>query len=259
MGKPRNKFNTKNETPENQQRLASGGAKKFTIHDLIKFYPKTKAQSKAFDAYNNNSHILVQIGAAGTGKTAVAINCALREYFEKLHNGDRGIDKIVIIRTASASTDLGFMPGTEAEKESYYEEPYVNVIDEMFHFNKSYQNLKALEVIEFRTTANLRGLSFHNSIVIFDEFQSCDLHIMKTVVTRLGNNSKLLICGDLGQNDLRHKKGNQKTGFSEFMTILKRMATYGNYNIDIVEYTPDDVVRSGIARDFTIACYELDL
>lgn len=255
MGKARNKFNTNAESAQDQQRLANGGAKKFTIHDLIKYYPKTQAQTRAFKAYDNGADILVQYGAAGTGKTAVAIWNAVNEYL----TDPTYYEKIVIIRTAAASTDLGFMPGTEEEKEAYYEEPYENIVNEMFKFNKSYSNLKALGIIEFRTTANLRGLSFHRSLVIFDEFQSCDLHIMKTVVTRLGEYSKLLVCGDFGQNDLRQKKGNMQSGYADFMTILKRMAQYGNYNVDFVEYKPEDVVRSGLARDFIIACYELDL
>lgn len=255
MGKPKNKFNTSAESFANQQRLAQGGPKKFTIHDLIKYYPKTKAQKAAYEAFENHSDILIQIGPAGTGKTAVALWNFMNLYL----TDPTKYDKIIIIRTASASTDLGFMKGTEEEKEAYYEEPYEHLIDEMFKFNKSYTNLKALGIIEFRTTANLRGLSFHRSLVLFDEFQSCDLHIMKTVVTRMGEYSRLCISGDYGQNDLRHKRGDQQSGYLDFMKILRRMESYGNYNVDIIEYGPDDVIRSGLVRDFIIACYELSL
>ncbi len=199
--------------------------------------------------------MLFQVGPAGTGKTAIALWNMMNEYL----SDQQKYDQILILRPPQSTTDLGFMPGDEEEKEAYYEEAYRQVLDEMFKFNASYNNLKANGIVKFKTTANLRGLTFDKSLILVDEFQSADLHSLKTVFTRLGINSKICFSGDFGQNDLRHKKGSQSSGYNEFMKIINRVKEYDNYDVEIIEYEPKDVVRSGIVRDFIIACYELNM
>lgn len=256
MGRRIAKFDTSAETPENQQKLAMGGKKKFTIHDLKKYYPKTEAQEEFWDAYANDLSVILQVGPAGTGKTAIALWNMMYEVL----SGDFKYRKIIIIRPPTATQDLGFMPGTEAEKEAYYLEPYRRVIDEMFNYATSWDNLIALGIIEFRTSANLRGLTFDDwSLVLVDEFQGADIHQLKTIFTRLGENSKIVFCGDFGQNDLRHKRGSQVSGYHDFVKIIERMKEKSGTEVQIVEYKPSDVVRSGIVRDFIISCYELNI
>ena len=252
MGKRINKFNTETETQENQQKL---GKKKYTVHDLIHFEPKTDAQIKFWKSYKNGTPVIFQVGPAGTGKTAAALWNAFQEMLENptLYR------KIIIIRPPAPTVDLGFMPGDEEEKEGYYSCAYKDLIDDMFIYNSVYDNLRALGLLEFRTSANLRGMTFKDCIIIVDEFQSADLHSLKTVFTRQGENSKIVFCGDFGQNDLRHKKGTQQSGFHDFMKIINHMKDKGNYDVNIVEYKPEDVIRNGIVRDFIISCYELNM
>src|SRR5690606_6911816 len=148
--------------------------------------------------------VILQVGPAGTGKTAVALWNMMNEMLRD----QTKYRKIIIVRPPTPTQDLGFMPGNEEEKEAYYQEPYQVVIDEMFEFNSSWFNLVALGLVEFRTAANLRGVNFPpNSLILVDEFQGADIHMLKTIFTRLGENSKIVFCGDFGQNDLRHKKG----------------------------------------------------
>lgn len=253
MGKRINKFNTEKETQENQQKL---GKKKYTIHDLIKYNPKTDAQNEFWQAYKRDTPVIFQVGPAGTGKTAVALWNA----FYEMLDDPTSYEKIIIIRPPVATVDLGFMPGDEEEKENYYSEAYRNIIDEMFKYNTVYDNLNALGLIEFRTSANLRGLSLKRSIIIVDEFQSADLHSLKTIFTRQGEGSKIIFCGDFGQNDLRGKKGTQQSGYTEFMRIIDNMKERNGTNlVSVIKYSPEDVVRSGIVKEFIISCYELDL
>lgn len=233
-----------------------GGKKKFTLHDLRQYQPKTNAQARFWEAYKSDTSVMLQVGPAGTGKTAVALWNMMYEVL----SGDFKHRKIIIIRPPTPTQDLGFMPGNEDEKEAYYLEPYRRVIDEMFTFNASWDNLVSLGIIEFRTSANLRGLTFDDwSLVLVDEFQGADIHQLKTIFTRLGENSKIVFCGDFGQNDLRHKKGSQCSGYHDFVKIIDRMKQKNQYGVEIVEYAPSDVVRSGIVKDFIISCYELNI
>ena len=256
MGKRFNRFNSETETVENQKKIGtSGEKKKFSIHDLIKYYPKTEAQTNFFRAYEDGVPVMFQVGPAGTGKTAVALWNMMNEYL----SDPTKYDCILIIRPPVATVDLGFMPGDEDDKESYYEDPYREALDDMFKFNASYDNLKSTGVIKFKTSANLRGINCNRKLIIVDEFQSANLHSLKTMFTRLGHGSKICFCGDFGQNDLVGKKGAQESGFVPFMKIIDRVKSYGNYAVEVIEYGPKDVVRSGIVRDFVIACYELNM
>lgn len=223
---------------------------------MTKYQPKTQAQEKFWESYANGTPVILQVGPAGTGKTAVALWNMMNEMLRD----QTKYRKIIIVRPPTPTQDLGFMPGNEEEKEAYYQEPYQVVIDEMFEFNSSWSNLVALGLVEFRTAANLRGVNFPpNSLILVDEFQGADIHMLKTIFTRLGENSKIVFCGDFGQNDLRHKKGSQQSGYSDFMKIINRMKDNDVYDIDLIEYLPNDVVRSGIVREFIIACYELNM
>lgn len=252
MGKRFNKFNTESESLQDQKKLAQGGKKKYTIHDLKLYQPKTKAQAEFFDAYDV-SDILVQVGAAGTGKTSCAMNLAM----EDVLNGE--YDKLIVIRNAVAVRDIGFLKGTDEEKQVVYEMPYKQALDEMFHYNNNYDNLKALNLYEFNLTSFLRGTNFPpKSIIVVDEIQNMDLAELSTVITRVNDNSKLILCGDSYQTDIGRTNA-EKTGFHDMMRILNKMAENKHANVSIITYKPEDCVRSKLVRNFLMARHQLKI
>lgn len=220
--------------------------KTFSVHDLKSIKAKTEPQVQFFDAYYQRQvPIICQIGSAGTGKTAIALYAALSEVLDN----STYYDKIVIIRSAVQARDIGFLKGTEEEKNEAYEAPYVALCDELLKYKtNNYTNLKEKNLIEFENTSFLRGQTFNNTIVIADEIQSMSYHELSTICTRLGYNSRLILCGDMKQNDL-HKKGDV-SGLPRFLRVLERMSCVSAQQI---EYRPEHIVRSGIVKEFLIA------
>ena len=119
-------------------------------------------------------------------------------------------------------------------------------------FEMLYGNLKAQETIKFWSTSFLRGTTLDNSIIIVDEFQNANFHELCSIITRVGENSKIMFCGDATQSDLI--KTNEKNGVIDFMKILRTMPS-----IDIIEFGIDDVIRSGLVKEFLIAQHALGL
>lgn len=252
MGKRHNKFNTSSESLEDQRKLANGGTKKYTIHDLKLYQPKTKAQGEFFDAYDV-SDIIVQIGAAGTGKTSCAINLAMEDVL------NRKYDKLIVVRNAVAVRDIGFLKGTDEEKQAVYEMPYKQALDEMLNYKNNYDNLKNLNLYEFNLTSFLRGTNFPpRSVIVIDEIQNMDLAELTTVITRVNEDSKLILCGDSYQTDIG-RTNSEKSGFHDMMKILNKMQENRKANVAIIKYTPEDCVRSKLVRDFLIARSQLKI
>jgi len=207
--------------------------------------PLTPNQEKTFQLYDKGSHLVLS-GSAGSGKSFLALYLALNEI---LSDGSY-YKKIIIIRSAVPSRDLGFVPGTLEEKAKIYQEPYKHIVNELVGRGDAWQFLITKQIIEFQTTSFLRGLTFRDCIVIFDEFQSANFGELNTVLTRIGENCRFVLCGDYAQNDLDGRK--EKSGYLDIMQILKRID-----NVDLVFFTVDDVVRSGFARQYLIAKAEL--
>lgn len=252
MGKQRRKFDTSTESLENQKNLAQGGRKKYTIHDLKLYQPKTKAQAEFFNAYDA-SDILVQVGAAGTGKTSCAMNLAM----EDVLNGK--YDKLIVIRNAVAVRDIGFLKGTDEEKQAVYEMPYKQALDEMLRYNNNYDNLKSLNLYEFNLTSFLRGTNFPpNSVILVDEIQNMDMAELSTVITRVNENSKLILCGDSYQTDIG-RTNSEKSGFQDMMRILNKMQENKHANVALITYKPEDCVRSKLVRNFLMARHQLKI
>src|SRR5574343_502214 len=214
--------------------------KKFTQHDIARIKPLTNNQMETFREWAQGQHLVLD-GYAGVGKTFLAMFLALQTVLDP----DSDQDKIVIIRSAVQSRDIGFLPGTEEEKNAAYEKPYQQICDQLFRWKNSYTNLKEIGVIDFQNTSFLRGTTFDNSIVIFDEFQNTNEVESDTVATRLGDNSRLIICGDDIQNDL-----GSKSGAKGFLNILRRMDA-----VSFIEFGLDDIVRSGFVKEYLIAKY----
>jgi phosphate starvation-inducible PhoH-like protein len=216
--------------------------KKFSIHDLKNVGPITDSQEKFFDLWNDGYNIAA-VGSAGTGKSYLSLYMALSE----LLSGHSEYQKIIIVRSQTPAREVGFLPGSIEEKAEIYELPYKTIFDELFKKTNQYKFMKEAGLVEFQTTSFIRGLTFKNAIVIFDECQNATFEELGTVVTRLSDTSKLIICGDTKQNDLVRKK-TDVSGFPKFIEILNMMPSFRTVN-----YTIDDIVRGGIVKEFLIA------
>ena len=220
---------------------------------LLDIDPLTDNQRKLYDAYAEGKH-LVAYGCAGTGKTFITLYNALREVLDER----TPYEKIYLVRSLVATREIGFLPGTYDDKSDIYQIPYKNMVKYMFQmpsdaeFEMLYGNLKAQETIKFWSTSFLRGTTLDNSIVIVDEFQNANFHELCSIITRIGENSKIMFCGDATQSDLI--KTNEKNGVIDFMKILRTMPS-----IDIIEFGIDDVIRSGLVKEFLIAQHALGL
>jgi phosphate starvation-inducible protein PhoH len=217
---------------------------------LLDIEPLTDNQRKLFDAYAEGKH-LVAYGCAGTGKTFITLYNALREVLDER----TPYEKIYLVRSLVATREIGFLPGSYEDKSDIYQIPYKNMVKYMFQmpsdaeFEMLYGNLKSQETIKFWSTSFLRGTTLDNSIVIVDEFQNCTAHELDSIITRVGENSKIMFCGDASQSDLQ--KTNERNGIVDFMNILRKMPS-----IDIIEFGVDDIVRSGLVKEYIIAKLE---
>lgn len=217
-----------------------GCSKHFTTHDLVPIQPLSNAQRVFVEAYDTHP-VIVTHGLAGTGKTLIALHCMLHEMLEDQTG------RIIIIRSAVQAREIGFLPGCADEKNETYEQPYKNIFDELFkHKSNNYKNLKGTGKLEFHNTSFLRGLTFDNSLIIVDEFQSMTYHELSTIITRVGLNSRIIFCGDSKQCDL-HKRGDE-SGIDNFMRVLQNMP-----GVAFIDFGVNDIVRSGVVKDFLIA------
>ena len=217
---------------------------------LVDIDPLTDNQKKLFDSYAEQKH-LVAYGCAGTGKTFITLYNALREVLDE----KTPYEKIYLVRSLVATREIGFLPGSYDDKSDIYQIPYKNMVKYMFQmpsdaeFEMLYGNLKAQETIKFWSTSFLRGTTLDNSIIIVDEFQNMSYHELDSIITRVGENSKIMFCGDASQSDLQ--KTNERNGIIDFMTVLRKMTSF-----DIIEFGVDDIVRSGLVRQYLIAKIE---
>lgn len=211
---------------------------------LRRIKPLTVNQEETFDAFNQGKHLLLH-GVAGTGKTFISLYLALNEVLK----GNSFYDKIVIIRSVVPSRDRGFLPGNVKEKTKVYEEPYREICDDLFGRGDGYDILKTKKLIEFGTTSYLRGITFKNAIVVVDESQNMNYHELDTIITRIGDNCRIVFCGDYRQSDLNSK---ERTGLLEFMKIIDRMGCF-----DKVEFGVEDIVRSELVKNYIVTKLEL--
>ena len=217
---------------------------------LVNIEPITDNQKKLFDSYANEKHIIAY-GCAGTGKTFITLFNALKEVLDE----NTPYEKIYIVRSLVSTREIGFLPGDHEDKSSYYQIPYKHMVRYMFSmpsdadFEMLYGNLKSQETIKFWSTSFLRGTTLDNSIVIVDEFQNLNFHELDSIITRIGENSRIMFCGDARQSDLT--KTNDRNGIVDFMDILRKMSSF-----DIIEFGIEDIVRSGLVKEYIIAKME---
>lgn len=211
------------------------------IFKLKPVSPLTKVQRQFFESYCSAEH-LVGHGSAGTGKSYLSIYLAMQDVLNGVY------DKLIIIRSPLESIKIGFLPGTDKEKVEVYEKPYHSIFADLFGKDNAYEMLKKRGLVEFEPTAFLRGTTFNNCVIVYDEFQNGTWMESNTVLTRMGENSKMVIVGDYRQSD--HKNSHDKRAALKLMRILKSM----NATIDFIEFTSKDIVRSKFVKDFIMAC-----
>lgn len=203
--------------------------------------PLTENQRRVFDSYEEGKNILLH-GLAGTGKTFISMYLALSE----IHAKGSQYNKVIIIRSIVPSRDIGFLPGNSKEKTKVYEGPYYAICNELFNRGDAYDILKTKGTIDFMSTSFIRGITINDAIVIADEINNMTFHELDSVITRIGNNCRLMLCGDFRQSDL--PKQSEKQGLTSFMSILSKMGSF-----DYVEFEEDDIVRSGLVKEYIIA------
>lgn len=205
--------------------------------------PLTPTQEELFESYQDGYNIAA-IGTAGTGKTMCAVYLALKDVLQR---GE--YKQVVVIRSAVQTREQGFMPGSKAQKEAVFEAPYTDIVNELFGRGDAYQILKQKQMIKFMTSSFVRGLTFDNSIIIVDECQSMTYHELDTIITRVGESSKILFCGDTKQDDLEISKNRADvSGLGDFLRVLNRIESF-----DTIQFTPDDIVRSGLVKEYIVA------
>ena len=215
--------------------------------------PLTDNQKSLFEAYAKDQN-LVAYGVAGTGKTFITLYNALRDVLDP----STPYEKVYIVRSLVATREIGFLPGDHDDKSCLYQIPYKHMVKYMFEmpseadYNMLYGNLKAQDTIDFWSTSFIRGTTFDKTIVIVDEFQNLNYHELDSIMTRVGAQSKIMFCGDASQSDLI--KTNERNGIVDFMQILRIMSS-----VDVIEFGVEDIVRSGLVKEYILAKLEIGL
>ena len=220
--------------------------KDITNSNLTKIRPVTDSQKEVFETWKDGKNQFL-FGCAGTGKTFISLYLALQQVL----NNETPYDKVIVVRSLIPTREIGFLPGDEEDKAALYQVPYSNMMQFMFEqpneqaFSMLYERLKQQGSFYFLSTSFLRGLTFDNSIIIVDECQNLNFHELDTIVTRVGQDSKIFFCGDFGQSDLT--KLNERNGLMDFLQILQEMDEF-----NCTEFNIGDIVRSGFVRNYLI-------
>lgn len=200
-----------------------------------------KAVADRFDEYE----VLSLRGMPGTGKTFWALYLACQRVFTR----NSQYEKIVVVRSTVSTRDPGFLPGNLGEKNHPYEGPYYGHFKKIFGRPDAYEILCKRGIIEFVSTAFLRGTEWNNAIVIVDEPQNMADNELHTINTRFGENCKLVFCGDTGQDDLTNERFKEVSGYADMNRVLDSI-TECHFG---VVFGIDDIIRSGYIKDYLIA------
>tara|TARA_Y100001951_G_C11287145_1_gene269521 strand:+ start:1547 stop:2254 length:708 start_codon:yes stop_codon:yes gene_type:complete len=220
--------------------------KEISSSNLLKIKPITESQKTVFETWKKGQNQFL-FGCAGTGKTFVSLYLAMQDVL----NLQTKYEKVVLVRSLIPTREIGFLPGDEEDKAALYQVPYQNMVQFMFEqpneqaFKMLYDRLKSQGSLYFLSTSFLRGLTFDNTIIIVDECQNLNFHELDTITTRVGQDSKIVFCGDFFQTDLI--KTGDKNGLHDFLRILEEMKDF-----NCTEFNIGDIVRSGFVRDYLI-------
>ena len=206
--------------------------------------PRTVNQVKTFDEYQLDKHLLLQ-GVAGTGKTFISIYLALQEILSNYSDKQ----KLVIVRSVVPTRDMGFLPGNQKEKQKAYELPYNAIFSELFGRGDAYDYLKGRGVVDFISTSFIRGTTMSDSIVLVDECQNLTFHELDSIITRVGENCKIIFAGDFRQSDL--ERDYERRGILDFMKVIRSIPGFAT-----IQFEEDDIVRSELVKSYIISKLE---
>ena len=204
--------------------------------------PMTDNQACAFDSWNEGQNLMLH-GIAGTGKTFLAMYFAMKEVLDN----DTCYRKVYIVRSIVPSRDIGFLPGSQKDKMKVYEGPYYDICSKLFGRGDAYEILKQKNNVEFISTSFLRGSTFDNCILVVDEMQNMNDQELHTVMTRVGENCRIIFAGDVKQDDLTSERKKEYSGLKQFMEIIDKMRQF-----DFVEFEARDIVRSSLVKSYII-------
>lgn len=215
---------------------------------LSNIEPMTVAQEDVFESWDNGYQLMLH-GIAGTGKTFIAMYLALKTVLEQKEQ-----KKIFIVRSVVPTRDMGFLPGNQKEKMKVYEAPYYDIASKLFSRGDAYDVLKTKNLVEFMSTSFIRGITLDDCIIIVDEVQNMSAMELHSIMTRVGENCRIIFCGDVRQDDLTSERKKELSGLRDFLKIIDRMVQF-----DFVEFLPEDIVRSDLVKSYIIARSKLGL
>lgn len=219
---------------------------KVRLDEMTVIEPLTNNQRRFFEAYDT-SKIMLLHGVAGTGKTFIALYHALEEVLDK----SNPYEKVIIVRSAVPSREIGHLPGDEREKTEVYQDPYIAICQDLFGRYDAYQRLTEQKAIQFLITSFVRGITLDNSIIIVDECQNMTDMELNSIITRVGERSKIIFCGDFRQTDLYKKT--DMSGLKKFMAIADMMPSFKTF-----EFGVEDIVRSSLVKEYILARLEYE-
>jgi phosphate starvation-inducible protein PhoH len=212
---------------------------KLVAKDIRRIKPLTDNQAEAIRAFTENKNLLLT-GSAGTGKTYIALALALRQTLNRANSPS----KVMIVRSAVPTREIGFLPGSLDEKIEIYYAPYEDIVNDLSP--GGWDKAIGMNLIKLESTSFIRGSTWDDVIVIVDEIQNMSFHELDSVITRLGINSRVIFCGDYYQSDLLKEK--ERDGVRDFVSILKKISNFTH-----IEFTSEDIVRSDLVREYIIA------
>jgi phosphate starvation-inducible PhoH-like protein len=247
MSRKKNNFQVIDSTNDNSIVIEKSKLCKVKHSDLKQMRPKNLNQKLFWDLYDKSSKAILLHGVAGTGKTYIALFKALDDVLDYTST----YNKVVIVRSAVPSREIGHLPGDEKEKSEVYQQPYIQICSELFNHIQPYARLQEQKSVQFMITSYVRGITLDNAIVIVDECQNMTDMELNSIMTRIGENSRIIFCGDFRQTDLYKK--NDMSGLQKFIGIAELMPSFHT-----VEFGYQDIVRSDLVKEYILARLEYE-
>jgi len=211
---------------------------KVSADELEHHEPITDAQEEAFQKWKQGYNLILS-GSAGTGKTFIAMYLALKELYDK----PELYRELVIIRSIVPTREIGFLPGDEDDKKQAYTVPYQQICLDLFGYEQAWPKLVSQKKIRFESTSFIRGSTFDNAIVLVDEMQNCNFHELDSIITRVGEDCRIIFSGDYNQTDFTRE--DEKSGIIKFLAIVEQMRFFSTIN-----FMWEDIIRSDLVRDY---------
>lgn len=243
---PREELEQNDPHKHKHQPVVSNGLK-IKLDHLKTFEPLTENQRLFFEMYKGGAYFMGLFGSPGVGKTFLALYKAIEEVLDKTNS----FKQIVVVRSLVQLREVGHLPGTLDEKQEIYELPYKEICTTLFGRPDAWDRLKEQGHARFISTTAIRGISIDDAIIIVDENQNLNWSEVNTIITRCGHRSKIIFCGDFKQTDLI-KNNRDQSAFHSFREVARNMKAFQE-----IYFTPDDIVRSSLVKDWIVSCEKL--